>query len=107
PVALLNIHTVCIASLVALLPGMAITNAMNELSSQHSVSGTVRFAVALTTVLKLTVGAVVAVTLLDVVGLEPQARALPPQPEAVEWLSMVVASFAFAVLFKASARDYP
>ncbi|ADV28268.1 protein of unknown function DUF1212 [Pseudoxanthomonas suwonensis 11-1] len=106
-VAPLNINTVVIASLVALLPGMAITNAMNELSSQHWVSGTVRFAGALTTVLKLTVGAVVAVTLLDVVGLEPQARALRPQPEAVEWLSMVVASFAFAVLFKASARDYP
>ncbi|KAF1704365.1 threonine/serine ThrE exporter family protein [Pseudoxanthomonas suwonensis] len=106
-VAPLNLNTVVIASLVALLPGMAITNAMNELSSQHWVSGTVRFAGALTTVLKLTVGAVVAVTLLDVLGLEPQVRALRPQPEAVEWLSMVVASFAFAVLFKASARDYP
>ncbi|RRN79821.1 threonine/serine exporter family protein [Pseudoxanthomonas sp. SGD-10] len=106
-VAPLNLNTVVIASLVALLPGMAITNAMNELSSQHWVSGTVRFAGALTTVLKLTVGAVVAVNLLDVLGLEPQVRALRPQPESVEWLSMAVASFAFAVLFKASPRDYP
>ncbi len=106
-VAPLNLNTVIIASLVALLPGMAITNAMNELSSQHWVSGTVRFAGALTTVLKLTAGAVVAVTLLGVLGVEPQVRGLRPQPELVEWMSMVVASFAFAVLFKASARDYP
>src|SRR5690606_38925812 len=77
------------------------------LFSQHWGAGTVRSAGALPAVLKLTVGAVVAVTLLDVLGLEPQVRALRPQPEAVEWLSMVVASFAFAVLFKASARDYP
>lgn len=106
-VAPLNLNTVIIASLVALLPGMAITNAMNELSSQHWVSGTVRFAGALTTVLKLTAGAVVAVTVLGVLGVEPQVRALRPQPEIVEWMSLVVASLAFAVLFKASVRDYP
>ncbi len=106
-VAPLNLNTVIIASLVALLPGMAITNAMNELSSQHWVSGTVRFAGALTTVLKLTAGAVVAVTLLGVLGLEPQVRGLRPQPELVEWMALVVASLAFAVLFKASLRDYP
>lgn len=103
----LNLNTVVIASLVVLLPGMAITNAMNELSSQHWVSGTVRFAGALTTVLKLTVGAMVAVILLDLAGLEPQVRASRPQPDWVEWAALGVAAFAFAVLFKASLRDYP
>jgi uncharacterized membrane protein YjjP (DUF1212 family) len=103
----LNLNTVVIASLVVLLPGMAITNAMNELTSQHWVSGTVRFAGALTTVMKLTVGAIIAVELLDVLGVQPQVRALRPQPDWVEWLAMVLAAFAFAVLFKASRRDYP
>lgn len=103
----LNLNTVVIASLVVLLPGMSLTNAMNELASQHWVSGTVRFAGALTTVLKLTVGAMVAVILLDLLGLEPQVRALRPQPDWVEWASMGVAAFAFAMLFKASLRDYP
>ncbi|MBD9369544.1 threonine/serine exporter family protein [Xanthomonas sp. XNM01] len=103
----MNLNTVVIASLVVLLPGMALTNAMNELASQHWVSGTVRFAGALTTVMKLTVGAMVAVILLDMLGLQPQVRALRPQPEWVEWIAMLVAAFAFAVLFKASRRDYP
>lgn len=103
----LNLNTVVIASLVVLLPGMAITNAMNELSSQHWVSGTVRFAGALTTVMKLTVGAIIAIEIFGILGLEPQVRAARPQPEWVEWSAMVLAAFAFAVLFKASRRDYP
>ena len=103
----LNLNTVVIASLVVLLPGMAITNAMNELRSQHWVSGTVRFAGALTTVMKLTVGAIIAIEIFGILGLEPQVRAARPQPEWVEWSAMVLAAFAFAVLFKASRRDYP
>jgi uncharacterized membrane protein YjjP (DUF1212 family) len=46
----LNQNTVIIASLIVLLPGLALTNAVNELTSQHLVSGTARFAGALTTV---------------------------------------------------------
>jgi len=103
----LNLNTVIIASLVALLPGMALTNAMNELTSQHWVSGTVRMAGALTTVMKLTVGAMVAVALIDLVGLKPLVRASRIQAGWVEWVSMGVAALAFAALFKARARDYP
>ncbi|MFA0922776.1 threonine/serine ThrE exporter family protein [Xanthomonas fragariae] len=102
----LNLNTVIIASLVVLLPGMSLTNAFNELASQHWVSGTARLAGAVTTVLKLTVGAVIAVTLTQLVGLHPQVAALRPQAGWVEWASLPVAAYAFAVLFKASRRDY-
>ncbi|HEY9256127.1 MAG TPA: threonine/serine exporter family protein [Stenotrophomonas sp.] len=102
----LNLNTVIIASLVVLLPGMALTNAVNELASQHWVSGTARLAGAVTTVLKLTVGAVIAVTLTQYLGLEPQVRAVRPQAHWVEWASLVAAAYAFAVLFKAHVRDY-
>ncbi|MEE7546452.1 threonine/serine exporter family protein [Xanthomonas sp. Kuri4-1] len=105
-VGALNLNTVIIASLVVLLPGMALTNAVNELASQHWVSGTARLAGAVTTVLKLTVGAVIAVTLARLLGLEPQVRAMRPQAHWVEWASLLVAAYAFAVLFKASRRDY-
>ena len=100
-VAPLNQNTVIIASLIVLLPGLALTNAVNELTSQHLVSGTARFAGAVTTVLKLTVGAVIALYLADLLGLHPQVRASRPQPEWVEWVSLVLAAFAFAVLFRA------
>ncbi|MGB3394271.1 MAG: threonine/serine exporter family protein [Stenotrophomonas sp.] len=103
----LNQNSVIIAALVVLVPGMSLTNAVNELTSQHWVSGTARFAGALTTIMKLTVGAMIAVTITGLLGLEPQVRALRPQPEWVEWGSVILASFAFAMLFRAAWRDYP
>ena len=65
----LNLNTVIIASLIVLLPGMALTNAMNELTSRHLVSGTARFAGALTTILKLTIGTAIALTIAELLGL--------------------------------------
>jgi uncharacterized membrane protein YjjB (DUF3815 family) len=106
-VAPLNQNTVIIASLVVLLPGLALTNAVNELSSQHLMSGTGRFAGAVTTVMQLAVGVVIALYVTDLLGLKPQVRALRPQSDWVEWVALLVAAYAFAVLFKAHRRDYP
>lgn len=106
-VAPLNLNTVIIASLIVFVPGMTLTNAVNELTSQHLVSGTARFAGALATLMKLTVGSALALALAHLVGIEPQVRALRPQPNVVEWGALVLAAFSFAVLFRARARDYP
>ncbi|WP_337244493.1 threonine/serine exporter family protein [Luteimonas sp. gir] len=101
----LNLNTVIIASLIVMLPGMALTNAINELTSQHLVSGTARFAGAITTVLKLTIGTVIALALAQLLGVSPNVRALRPQPDWVEWGALVVAACAFAILFRAGKRD--
>lgn len=103
----LNLNTVIIASLIVLLPGMALTNAMNELTSRHLVSGTARFAGALTTILKLTIGTAIALGLAGLLGIEPAVRAARPQPDWVVWLALAVGAYAFAVLFRAHRRDYP
>lgn len=106
-VAPINLNTVIIASLIALLPGMALTNAVNELTSQHLVSGTARFAGAVSTLLKLTVGTMIALTVFSLAGVEPQVRAWRPQPLWVEAAALLLAAFAFAVLFRTGRRDYP
>lgn len=103
----LNLNSVIIASLIVLLPGMALTNAMNELTSRHLVSGTARFAGALTTILKLTIGTAIALGLAQLAGLEPVVRAWRPQPEWVVWSALGIGAFAFAVLFRARPADYP
>ncbi|RDZ27571.1 threonine/serine ThrE exporter family protein [Lysobacter silvisoli] len=103
----LNQNTVIIASLIVLLPGMALTNAVNELTSQHLVSGTARFAGALTTVVKLAVGTIIALYLADLLGLKPLIQASRPQPAWVEWVGLALAAYAFAVLFRAHRSDYP
>lgn len=102
----LNLNSVIIAALVVLLPGLTLTNSVNELTSGHLMSGTARFAGAIATILKLTVGTMIALTLAQLVGLYPEVRASRPQPEWVEWASLVVVAYAFAVLFKAHRRDY-
>ncbi|MGQ4660254.1 threonine/serine exporter family protein [Lysobacter sp. F6437] len=106
-VAPLNQNTVIIASLIVLLPGLSLTNAMNELASDHLVSGTARFAGAITTVMKLAVGVIISLYIANLVGLQPAVRALRPQPEWVEWGALAAASLAFAVLFRCERRDYP
>ncbi|HZX80977.1 MAG TPA: threonine/serine exporter family protein [Lysobacter sp.] len=105
-IAPLNQNTVIIASLIVLLPGLSLTNAVSELTGQQLVSGTARFAGALTTVLKLGVGVLVARYALELAGLSPIVRGSRPQPQWLEWVALATASFAFAVLFRASYRDY-
>jgi uncharacterized membrane protein YjjP (DUF1212 family) len=102
----LNLNTVVIAALIVLLPGLSLTNAVNELTSRHLVSGTARFAGALTTVLKLAIGTAIAFGLARFAGFEGAVRAARPQPEWVEGVALVVGAFAFAVLFRANRRDY-
>ena len=106
-VAPLNLNTVIVASLIVLVPGMSLTNAVNELTSQHLVSGTARFAGAVTTVMKLSVGTVIALTLAHLAGFSPQVRALRPQPDWVEWIALMLAAYAFALLFRSARRDFP
>jgi uncharacterized membrane protein YjjP (DUF1212 family) len=106
-IAPLNLNTVIIVSLIVLLPGMTLTNAVNELTSQHLVAGTARFAGALTTVVKLAIGTAIALTLAQLIGLQPQVQASRPQADWVEWGSLALAAFAFAVLFRSARRDYP
>ncbi|MBJ6982384.1 MULTISPECIES: threonine/serine exporter family protein [unclassified Luteimonas] len=102
----LNLNTVIISALIVLMPGLALTNAINELTSQHLMSGTARFAGAVATMIMLTVGTMIALGAADLVGIEPQVRAWRPQPDWVEWCALALASFAFAVLFRAKPRDY-
>ena len=106
-VAPLNLNTVIISALIVLVPGMSLTNAVNELASQHLVAGTARFAGAMATLMKLTVGSAVALGVAHLVGIEPQVRALRPQPDLVEWLGVLGAAFSFALLFRTRFRDYP
>ena len=104
-VAPLTLNAVVLASLIVLLPGMTLTTAVRELSSQHLVSGVARMAGATATLLKLTFGAVAATQLCRVVGVVPPNDVLPSVPLWVEWLGLGAGAFSFAVLFRSAPRD--
>jgi len=104
-VAPLSLQTVIIASLIVLMPGLMLTTAVAELSSQHLASGTTRFAGASIVLLKLTFGTVAATQLAYAIGWNPPTLTGQLLPAWSEWVGLLVASGAFAVLFGAARRD--
>ncbi len=106
-VAPINQQSVVLASLIVLLPGLMLTTAVAELASQQLSAGTARFAGAMATLLKLTFGAVAGTQIAHLVGWQAGTPLLPPVPQWAHWLALLGASYAFAVLFRASRRDYP
>jgi uncharacterized membrane protein YjjP (DUF1212 family) len=101
----LSLQNVIIASLIVLMPGLTLTTAVSELAARQLASGTARFADAMTTLMKLTFGAVAASELAKVLGWTPLVNQGEALPFWMPWASLVAGSFAFAVLFKAQRRD--
>lgn len=101
----LSLQTVTIASLIVLMPGLMLTTAVAELSSQNWASGTARFAGASVVLLKLTFGTIAATQLVQAIGWQPQLASGTYLPPWAEWVGLLVGSGAFAVLFGAARRD--
>ncbi|HEU4858023.1 MAG TPA: threonine/serine exporter family protein [Rhodanobacteraceae bacterium] len=103
----LSLKLVVLSALIVLVPGMSLTNAVRELTSQHLASGVSRFAGAAATILKLTFGTIAAAQVCAVLHIVPAAHALPPLPLWTQWPALLVAAVAFAMLFQTALRDYP
>jgi len=102
----LAIKAVVLASLIVLIPGMSLTTAVREISSQHLVAGVARMGGAISTLLKLTFGTVAATTLCAAVGIHARDYALPPLPGWTEAPALLAGAFGFAILFRAARRDW-
>jgi len=102
----LAIKSVVLASLIVLVPGMSLTTAVREISSQHLVSGMARMGGAMSTLLKLTFGTVGATQLCDALGIASRDFTLPPLPTWTDFPALLVAAVAFAMLFRAARRDW-
>jgi uncharacterized membrane protein YjjP (DUF1212 family) len=106
-IAPIAVRSVIIASLIVLMPGLTLTTAVRELSSQHLISGTARMMGAVATLLKLAFGTVAATQLCTLLGIVPPPGAEHAVPLWTEWLAVFTAAFAFAVLFRAPRRYVP
>ena len=106
-VAPLSLQTVIVAALIVLMPGLTLTTAVTELATQQLVTGTTRFAGALTVLLKLTFGSVAATQVLTAIGWTAPPAVPVALPQIVEIVAAVAAAGSFAILFNASRRDVP
>ncbi len=102
----LAVKSVVLAGLIVLMPGLSLTTAVREISSQHLVSGVARMGGAVSTLLKLTFGTVAATQLCAALGIDPGTYALPPLPAWMDYPSLLLGAFGFAILFRAARRDW-
>lgn len=105
-VAPVNVNSVVVAAIIVLLPGLALTTAVVELSTQHLVAGSVRLMGAGAVLLKLSFGTVAGVQLAQLLQLKSLPILAMPLPDWAEWAALLAGSYAFAVLFQAARRDY-
>ncbi|MDE2246023.1 MAG: threonine/serine exporter family protein [Xanthomonadaceae bacterium] len=103
----LAVKPVVLSALIVLMPGLTLTTAVRELSTQHLVSGVARMAGALATLLKLTFGTLAAAQLCMLLGVPEAIRTLPPVPGWADLPALLFGALAFAVLFQAARRDWP
>lgn len=103
----LAVKTVVVSGLIVLMPGMALTNAVREISTQHLASGSARMAGAMASLLKLTFGALAGAQILDVLGWHGAAAPPPPAPAWFLTPALLLGTLSFGVLFQAAVRDWP
>ena len=103
----LSVPTVVLASLLVLLPGLALTTAINELATQHLVSGVARFAGAFAVLLKLVFGVMAGTHIAHSLGWVQVAQGVVPMPDWILWPALLAGAFGFAASFGAAWRDYP
>ena len=102
----LAIKSVVLASLIVLIPGMSLTTAVREISSQNLVAGMARMGGAVATLLKLTFGTVAATQLCTAVGIQARDYTLSPLPGWTDYPALLVGAFGFAILFRAARKDW-
>jgi uncharacterized membrane protein YjjP (DUF1212 family) len=103
----IQVRSVVVASLIVLLPGMSLTAAVRELSSQDLVSGTARMAGAMAVLLKLGFGTVAATQICALFGLVPPPVPMLSIPPWTEWVVVPLAALTFAITFRSPLRFFP
>ncbi len=94
------IEIVTLASIIALIPGLALTIAMNELATRNLVAGGARLVGAITGLVTIGFGVALGTAIATSLGL---TNTTPPPPTTLppwtEWLAVAIAVHALAVLF--------
>ena len=105
----LDVFVIIMSSLIVLIPGLGLTIAVTELSTDHLASGSARLSGALVTLLKLSLGVLIGTVIVGWFGwsadIESTARLSAP-PDWFRWPALLAAAFSFGVLFSARKRDF-
>lgn len=105
----LDVFVIIMSSLIVLIPGLGLTIAVTELSTDHLASGSARLSGALITLLKLSLGVLIGTVIVGWFGwsvdIESAAR-LPAPPDWFRWPALLASAFSFAVLFSVRKKEF-
>lgn len=105
----LDVFVVIMASVIVLIPGLGLTTAVTELSTDHLASGSARLAGALATLLKLSLGVLIGTVIVGWLGWSAEIKPLTPltaPPDWFRWPALLASAFSFAVLFSTRHKDF-
>ena len=100
---------IIMAGLILLMPGLALTTAVTELSTENLTSGSARLAGALVVLLKLSLGALLGSVIADWLSWDAGgslALGASHPPSWVQWPALLVSAACFAVLFNVRVQDF-
>ncbi len=100
----LSLPSVTLAAIVVFLPGLALTTAVSELSSQHLVAGVARLAGALTVLLKLTFGAVAGSEVAQALHVPLRAVRPTASPVWIEAIALLCGALSYTLLLRPHKR---
>ena len=105
----LDVFVVIMSSLIVLIPGLGLTMAVTELSTDHLASGSARLAGAVVVLMKLSLGVLVGTVMASWFGWSTDTTlsvSLLSPPEWFRWPALIASAFSFAVLFSVRRKDF-
>jgi len=103
----INVSLVILSSIIAFIPGLALTLGLSELASRNLMSGTARIMDALMSLFKLYFGGFLGLALGRLLWGEVEMTISSPIPVWTSFISVTVLSISLIVLFKARIKDAP
>ena len=103
----MSIYVVIASGIIVLLPGLMLTVAMAELSTQNLVSGTARLFGAGAIFIQMAFGVAIGKQLGELFGTAVNADFVSPLPFWTLVVALVLVGFSFVFLFRARLRDTP
>ncbi len=105
----LDVFVIIMSSLIVLIPGLGLTMAVTELSTNHLASGSARLSGALVTLLKLSLGVLIGTVVVGWFGWlsEPASAVhLSSPPGWFRWPALLAAALSFGVLFSVRRKEF-
>ena len=102
-----NVPLIILSSIIAFIPGLALTLGLSELAARHLMAGTARIMDAIMMLFKLYFGGVLGIAVGNKIWGKVEYIVPHVMPEWTSWAAVTTLSISLVILFKARKKDAP